>query len=94
MSWDQQAREWLSSKGGVLTIKRVQAKGCCGGGPIELMTVIGEPDQPERYEKIQDKQHTVYVEKNIKAKNNELHLKLSGFSLFKNISVSGVERFL
>lgn len=90
---DSETMSWIEKKGAQLTVKTLKAGGCCGGGPIELATEIGKPDDLHFFEEITFDRITIYVQKGINAKEDQLTIKLSGFGIFKYITALGISRF-
>jgi hypothetical protein len=90
---DNEAKSWIEKKGKYLTVKTLKAGGCCGGGPIELATEVGIPDEANLFEQISLDNITIYIQKGINAKDNQITLKLSGFGFFKYITALGISRF-
>ncbi|QOY35438.1 CC/Se motif family (seleno)protein [Anaerobacillus isosaccharinicus] len=90
---DNETLSWIEKKGAHLTVKTLKAGGCCGGGPIELATEIGKPDERQFFEEIAFDRITIYVQKGINAKDDQLTIKLSGFGIFKYITAIGISRF-
>lgn len=90
---DNETLSWIEKKGSHLTVKTLKAGGCCGGGPIELATEIGKPDDQHFFQEIIFEQIKIYVQKGINAKDDQLTIKLSGFGIFKNITALGISRF-
>lgn len=90
---DHETAAWIEEKGGNVIVKTVKAAGCCGGGPIELITEYGEPEDSQFFERISLENLTVYVQRGIQLKDGQLSLKLSGFGFFKHITALGISRF-
>ncbi|RXI97793.1 Fe-S oxidoreductase [Anaerobacillus alkaliphilus] len=93
ISINDEARSWIEKKGGFLTVKTLKAAGCCGGGPIELATDFGKPEDVNFFEEITLDNLTIFVQKGIPTKDNQLTLKLSGIGFFKHITALGISRF-
>ncbi|EGL82996.1 hypothetical protein CathTA2_1495 [Caldalkalibacillus thermarum TA2.A1] len=87
---EERAKNWLVSKGKMLTVQLLKARGCCGGGPMELTTRLGEPDDPQRFKEIQVDDLRIFVPYHIEQflKEDELQLKLWGLGPFKSIVVA------
>lgn len=90
---DQSTIDFIAKKGSHLIVKTIKAAGCCGGGPIELTTEFGKPDEPLFFDEVSLKNITIYVQKGINAKDNQITLKLSGFGMFKFVTALGISRF-
>ena len=82
---DDAAKKWIESKGELLTVKTIEVKACCAPGVQELLAVPGKPKDLERYQEFKVENLSIYVQKQIRAKE-KLTLKLSGFSFLKSIS--------
>ena len=90
---DEKTKTWLRKKGGKLSVHKLKAKGCWGAGPVELFTQLGKPKEETGYHAFQIDDLTIYVQKNLKFKDDRLTLKLSGFSIFTFIAATGISRF-
>lgn len=82
---DAAAKKWIESKGELLTVRTIEVKACCAPGVQELLAVPGKPKDLERYQEFKVENLSIYVQKQIRAKE-KLTLKLSGFSFLKSIS--------
>lgn len=87
---EDKAKVWLAAKGKALTIQLLKARGCCGGGPVELTTHLGEPDDPSRFKEVKVDDMHIFVPSNVDqfVKDHKLHLKLWGMGPFKSIVVA------
>lgn len=82
---DDKSKEWLESKGNVLTVKVIDVKACCAPGVQEVVAIPGKPKPQEGYHEFKIDHLSIYVQKMI-CQRNQLTLKLSGFSFLKSIS--------
>ncbi|MDQ0340430.1 hypothetical protein J2S00_003245 [Caldalkalibacillus uzonensis] len=93
---EDKAKTWLAAKGKTLTVQLLKARGCCGGGPMELTAHLGEPDDLQRFKEIQVDGLRIFVPYHIEQflKKDTLDLKLWGIGPFKSIIVAnGVDLF-
>lgn len=89
---EQDAKQWLEKKGkNVLTISRMDITGCCVAH--EDIDVNYRAPKSGNYEKIDYDGLEIYVEKNLKFKDDLVDISLTGFGPFKHIFVDGLRRF-
>lgn len=85
VEFDQTAKQWIQGKGGQLTVKTLNVRACCAPGVQEVVAVPGKPGQLEPYNELKVNGISLYMEKNLCAKE-KLVLKLSGVGFLKSIS--------
>jgi hypothetical protein len=82
---DADSKQWIKSKGSLLTVKTLEVKACCAPGVQELVAVPGKPKTLNQFNEVIIDSLSIYVQKNIRGKE-KLILKVSGFGFFKSIS--------
>ncbi|WP_169819164.1 CC/Se motif family (seleno)protein [Anaerobacillus arseniciselenatis] len=90
---DHKTKTWIKKKGNYLTIKTVRVAGCCVGRPIDLLTKVGKPNELKMFHQISLDDITVYVQKGVNFKNDQITLNLFGIGLFKIITAEATSRF-
>ncbi|HSH52296.1 MAG TPA: CC/Se motif family (seleno)protein [Bacteroidales bacterium] len=87
---DETTKNWIKKREKEVTISLLDPVGCCAG-VVELVAKWGAPKDLKRYEIFHlDEDLTIYVQKNLPLRNNELTLKLSGIGPFKFLSPKGI----
>ena len=90
---DHKTKSWIEKKGNYLTVKTVKAAGRCIGRPIDLSTEIGKPNELQMFHQISLEDITVYVQKGVNFKEDQITLNLFGVGFFKIITAQGITRF-
>ncbi len=87
----EEAKQWLRSRGGALTLRYSTRHGCCGGS-AELPVADPEaPAETEGYEKHRLDGLDLYVGKDFAASGCEVRVGLEGFWKWRRLTVDGVE---
>lgn len=83
-------KEYLSNKKVTdLTVLKA-SNGCCGAPSLPAVTV-GKPTEDSNFHVYNTSGITVYLQKDIRAKNNTLSFDLYGVLFIKEIVVDGIE---
>lgn len=92
VSIDDKAKDVINQKGNLLTISQVSINNCCV--PIgEVNIQFKKPDHPERFNKINEGDISLFVDKKLDFKNELIHIRYSGFGPFRTIRIEGVSHF-
>lgn len=88
---DDRAREWLLNKSRIITISSLSVNNCCV--PIEEGSIeFKEPVNKTQFIQKQVGELLFYIQRGLNFRNNNVQIKLSGFSLFKTLRIEGLKR--
>lgn len=88
---DDRAREWLLNKSQIVTISSLCVNNCCV--PIEEVSIeFKEPDNKAQFIQKQVGELMFFVQKGLNFRNDNVRVKLGGFSLFKTLHIEGLQR--
>jgi hypothetical protein len=82
---NEDVKDWIRSKGNVVTVKTIQVYSCCAPGVQELFTHLGKPKDMQNYNEFKDGNLSIFIQKHLTSKQ-KLSFQLSGFSFLKTIS--------
>lgn len=81
------AREWLSKKGGVATVRLSPRHGCCGGRTDIAVADARAPEVPERYARLGCNGLVLYIDPRLV--DQDLSLDIEGFLGLRHLFVDG-----
>lgn len=89
LSIDEKAKEFIKTKGNLLTINHVHIQNCCV--PINEVNIQYEkPDNLKMFHEMKLENISLYIDKRIHLKNHSIHIKHSGIGPFQKILVEGI----